>query len=52
MAGLPDHIPVKAQPTRMNSSPDQKRFNFSREVAEAALAHASGEMTKSLYAIH
>src|SRR5215217_559694 len=28
MACLPGHIPLNAQPTRMDSSPDQKRFSL------------------------
>ena len=32
MVCLPGHIPVNAQPTRMSSSPDQKRFSHTLSV--------------------
>jgi hypothetical protein len=41
MACLPGHIPVNAQPTRRDSSPDQKRFRVERRQHAGCLSAVS-----------
>src|SRR5215203_6039336 len=48
MARLPGHIPVNAQPTRMDSSSDQKRFSNIRNTEAVMLPRLSNTIIDHL----